>query len=102
MLNRTRFLQRHAAGLVVACLILLCCQGVALACPTCAAGMNNDANHANLVRGYFWSIIFMMSMPFLVFTALCSYFYFEIRRARSRQADGGQVAIGAVHATRSA
>jgi hypothetical protein len=46
--------------------------------------MVNDSNHANLLRGYFWSIIFMMSMPFLIFGGMCSYFYYEIRRARAR------------------
>jgi len=85
-----RNLARHLTIIVVMCVIGLCVQSVAVACPTCADGMNNDPNHANLVRGYFWSIIFMMSMPFLIFVGMCSYFYLEVRRGRARLAQGGQ------------
>ena len=35
--------------------------------------------------GYFWSIIFMMSMPFLILTGLSTMFYLDVRRARRRQ-----------------
>jgi len=38
-----------------------------------------------LMRGYFWSILFMMSMPFVIFSSLGSYFYFQVRRARLLQ-----------------
>lgn len=93
MVKATGILRRHIAALVAVCVVWLCFHSVAAACPTCAEGMSNDANHANLLRGYFWSIIFMMSMPFLIFTAVCSYFYYEIRRARARQANGGQYAL---------
>jgi hypothetical protein len=57
------------------------------ACPTCKDGLSqNDPLHANLVQGYFWSILFMMSMPFLLLSALGGYFYYEVRKARARQA----------------
>ncbi len=95
MVSPIGILRKHAAAIAVVCVLWLCFQSVAVACPTCADGVANDPNHANLVRGYFWSIIFMMSMPFLIFTGLCSYFYFEIRRARARQSRGGQYATGA-------
>lgn len=89
----TNRLRRLATATLVLCVACLCCQSVAMACPTCAEGVANDPHHADLVRGYFWSIIFMMSMPFLIFTALCSYFYYEIRRGRARLARGGEYAI---------
>jgi hypothetical protein len=38
------------------------------------------------VRGYFWSILFMMSMPFLIIGGLGTMFYLDVRRARRRQA----------------
>lgn len=94
MANMSKTLQRHLALVAMVGFAWLCLQTFAMACPTCAEGMNNDPNHATLVRGYFWSIIFMMSMPFVIFTALCSYFYYEIRRGRARQARGGEYAIG--------
>ena len=53
------------------------------ACPTCKEGLNEDGG--NLIRGYFWSIIFMMSMPFLILTGLSTMFYLDVRRARKRQ-----------------
>lgn len=65
--------------LMIAC--VLC--SVAHACPTCKEGLNE--NGGNLVQGYFWSIIFMMSMPFLIFGGLASMFYLDVRRARRRQ-----------------
>ena len=85
MQTPTELLRRHAIVLAFACLAWLCFQSAAVACPTCAEGVANDPNHANLMRGYFWSIIFMMSMPFLILAGLCSYFYFEVRRARANQ-----------------
>ena len=50
------------------------------ACPTCKAAVAE--NGGNLVRGYFWSILFMMSMPFLIVGGLGSLFYMEVRKAR--------------------
>jgi len=100
MVNLIASLRRHATAVALICVAWLCLQGVAAACPTCAEGMNNDVHHASLVRGYFWSIIFMMSMPFLVFAGVCGYFYYEIRRGRARLARGGQYALEPVSANR--
>ena len=60
--------------------IVLCSSVVLEACPTCKEGLAD--NGGDMVNGYGWSIIFMMSMPFLIFTSLCSYFYYEILKAR--------------------
>lgn len=68
--------------LVGGILALLVWPDAAWACPTCRDGLAQDAAHANLVRGYFWSICFMMSMPFVIFGAMFGYFYVSIRRAR--------------------
>ena len=41
---------------------------LASACPLCADNLANDAygkNPTQLGRGFFWSIIFMMALPFL-------------------------------------
>ena len=70
--------------LVFAVLVTVC--GVASACPTCKDSLaQSDENHATLVRGYFWSILFMMSMPFLILGGLGTYMYVLIRRARAQQ-----------------
>lgn len=61
---------------------LLCFATVATACPTCKDAIGGDPHAANMVNGYFWSILFMMSMPFLILFGLSTYFYMEVRRAR--------------------
>jgi heme/copper-type cytochrome/quinol oxidase subunit 2 len=58
---------------------------VALACPTCKDQLAHDPEGANIARGYFWSILFMLSMPPLILSGLASYFYWEIRKARLQQ-----------------
>ena len=67
-------------------IVLLAAQSAALACPTCKDSLDqNDPARANMVRGYFWSILFMMSMPFLILGGLSLLFYLEVRKARARQ-----------------
>jgi len=60
--------------------------GVASACPTCKDSLANDPASANLVRGYAYSILFMLSMPPLIFSGLSAYFYWEVCKAKARQA----------------
>ncbi len=70
---------------VVVCLFVL--GDVAQACPTCKDGMQNDPAAQSLVRGYQWSIIFMMSMPFSILGGIGGYFYYLIRKARAEAAN---------------
>ena len=44
-----------------------------------------------IVQGYFWSIILMLSMPFLLLLSLSTYFYILVR-TRSAAGPGGDVA----------
>jgi hypothetical protein len=73
--------------LVVA--ISFCLASACQACPTCKQGIAEGTNQANMLRGYFWSILFMMSMPFLIFGGLGTYFYYQVRQARALQAAAG-------------
>ena len=66
------------ASLALLCVLML--TAAVDACPTCKDGMAQDPERANVVRGYFWSILFMMSAPFLIFGGIGMYFYREIRR----------------------
>ena len=60
----------------------------ASACPTCKDGLaENDPASAAQAKGYFYSILFMMAMPFLILGTLGSAAYLSIRRARERQAN---------------
>lgn len=56
----------------------------ALACPTCKDSLAHDPASASLVRGYAYSILFMLSMPPLILGGLSAYFYWEVRKARAR------------------
>ena len=59
---------------------------VAVACPTCKENLAHDPASANLARGFYYSILFMLSMPPLIFGGLSAYFFWEVRRARAREA----------------
>lgn len=53
---------------------------VALGCPTC--GNSIEHSGGNLAEGFYWSILFMMSMPFVILGGLSLLFWLEIRKAR--------------------
>jgi hypothetical protein len=56
---------------------------VAAACPTCKEGLaQNDPQGQSMAAGYYYSILFMMSMPFAILGTFGSLAYFSIRRAR--------------------
>jgi heme/copper-type cytochrome/quinol oxidase subunit 2 len=74
----------RTAGLALALVLLVA--SFAAACPTCKDNLAHDPASANLARGLYYSILFMISMPFLIFGSLCAYFYWEVCRARKRQA----------------
>jgi heme/copper-type cytochrome/quinol oxidase subunit 2 len=58
------------------------------ACPTCKDAIaQNDPKHQQMVKGYFYSILFMMSMPFVVLGTFGSMAYFSIKRARRVEED---------------
>ena len=64
---------------LLVCLVVLLTPWVAEACPTCKDGLAENSMH--LVRGYGWSIMFMMSMPFLILGGIATYFYLLVRKA---------------------
>jgi len=60
------------------------------ACPTCSEGLaENDPAGQAMAAGYFYSILFMMSMPFLILGTFGSCAYWSIRRGRDQQTDPG-------------
>ena len=75
---------------------------VCQACPTCKNGIADGPQQAGMVRGYFWSILFMMSMPFVIFGSLGTYFYLEVRRARTAQAAAAELTAAATSSATSA
>ena len=79
-------MRRRIVRAILTLSILLCCVSLATACPNCKDGLADGTNNSNLVRGFGWSIIFMMSAPFLILGGLGGYFYYEICKARRNQA----------------
>lgn len=77
---------RILCGAVVAALVLSAA-GSAEACPSCKAALAADSGQGDLVSGFFWSILFMLSMPFIVLGGMSGYFYYLVRRARGAAAD---------------
>ena len=53
---------------------------VAFGCPTC--GNSIEHSGGNLAEGFYWSILFMMSMPFVILGGLSLLCWLEIRKAR--------------------
>lgn len=69
---------------------------MAIACPTCKDQIAADPSAANVARGYFYSILFMLSMPPLILAGMGGYFYYEIRKARAEQAKAAEQNTGAI------
>jgi hypothetical protein len=46
----------------------------------------NDPEHEHMVKGYFYSILFMMGMPYLLLSSFGLYMYLQVRKARARDA----------------
>ena len=62
--------------------------GEVLACPTCKEGMSgSDPISVARASGYFYSILFMMSMPFVIVGTFGGAAYLSIRRARQQHSD---------------
>ena len=76
---------RRLLTIVMLLAVLLGPVAIAAACPTCKDTIaENDPNHQNLVKGYYYSILFMMSMPYLLLGTFGSCAYISVRRARAR------------------
>jgi hypothetical protein len=70
--------------------LVLLIASVAAACPNCKEGLaQNDPHGQSIAAGYYYSILFMMAMPFAILGTFGSLAYFSIRRARKN--DDGAV-----------
>jgi hypothetical protein len=66
---------RWIVGAIVVALVLLLAS-VAAACPTCKDGLaQNDPHGQSIAAGYAYSVLFMMSMPYLVLCTMGSLAY---------------------------
>lgn len=67
-------------------LIVMVVAPSASACPMCKAALASGSGGGDLVSGFFYSILFMLSMPFLIFTGMATYMYSLVRKARAAEA----------------
>jgi hypothetical protein len=73
--------------LAAALLLVPLLETVAAACPTCKDALStSDPARANLVRGYSYSILFMMSMPFAIIGTFTGLAYRAVKRDARRKA----------------
>ena len=81
---KSKSLVQFATILLVVLVSVLLITSVASACPGCKDAIDEaDPTGAQVARGYFWSILFMMSMPFALLGTFGAYCYLEVRRARA-------------------
>ena len=72
--------------------LFFCCLlvgSMAEACPNCKENLAGDPTAEGLAQGFYYSILFMISMVFLTFGSLSAYFYYLVRR---HEADKAQAA----------
>jgi uncharacterized membrane protein len=82
---------RWFVAAVVLALVLLIAT-VAAACPTCKEGVaQNDPQGQALAAGYYYSILFMMSTPYIVLATFISCAYYSIRRARQQRPEVDEI-----------
>jgi hypothetical protein len=84
---------RCVAALAIAVLVLSLASE-AFACPTCKDGVGQaDPHGRSIAAGYYYSILFMMSMPFIILTTFGGFAYRSVRKAQA-QRDAGELRSG--------
>lgn len=63
--------------------VLLVLPALAVACPSCKQALASQEGGGDLVQGFFWSILFMVSMPFTILGVFSGCMYLAVRRARA-------------------
>lgn len=71
--------------IMMAAVIVVCglAVGEAFGCPNCKDAVNTaDPEGLNLARGYFYSILIMLAMPFTLVGSFGAYVWREMRRQK--------------------
>ena len=88
-----RYLRPALLILVVA---LVCCLAAdASACPTCKDGVDaGDPHRQSLAAGFYYSILFMLSMPVIILTTFGSFAYRAVKKAQAERDAEAKLAPG--------
>ena len=74
----------------VTTLVVLLVAAEAVGCPNCKDAVDtSDPDGLNVARGYFYSILLMLAMPFTLVGSFGCYVWREMRR-QERQRGGGE------------
>jgi uncharacterized membrane protein len=75
------------SAIIIAVALLALGVDAASACPTCKDSVaQNDPHYQSMAKGYYYSILFMLSMPFLIVTTFSTFAYRSIKRAEAERA----------------
>jgi hypothetical protein len=80
----------NLARLVIAgsCFVLVIgAESVASACPSCKQALGADGSQGDLARGIYYSVLFMMSMPFAIVGTFGCLAYRAVKREQRRVAE---------------
>ena len=83
-------MNRRTVRMLGTCLCLTLVLGVASvasACPSCQTALGSDGSQGDLARGIYYSILFMMAMPFAIVGTFGGLAYRAIKREQRRQAE---------------
>jgi uncharacterized membrane protein len=83
-----RLFTSQTAVLCVALLAVALFAAEAAACPTCKESLADNPNGQSMAAGYYYSILFMMSMPFIILTTFGSFAYRSVKRAQAEREAG--------------
>jgi hypothetical protein len=76
-------------AIAVALLFAVMMIGDAFGCPNCKDAVDtSDPDGLNLARGYFYSILLMLAMPFTLVGSFGCYVWREMRRQQREQSGG--------------
>ncbi len=68
----------------VAAALLAGTASVATACPSCQQALGSDPGQGDLASGIYYSILFMMSMPFAIVGTFATLAYRAVKREQRR------------------
>jgi mannose/fructose/N-acetylgalactosamine-specific phosphotransferase system component IIC len=72
--------------LVAVCLtVVLATASIASACPSCRSALGGDESQGDLARGLYYSILFMMSMPFAIVGTFAALMYRAVKNEQRRK-----------------
>jgi len=89
MKERSLVRQPHRGVLIAALVLVMVALAAsdAVGCPNCKDAVNtSDPDGLNLARGYFYSILLMLAMPFTLAGTFGCYVWREMRRQQRDQA----------------